>query len=756
MQESTNKTIDNKEKLESKIQQLEESLSEMKEIEEKALIDLEIAENVLKKLDVEFFVLNKKNKIIFISQNLCKRYSLLRKEILGKDFSDLEKISQFFIQHFEKSDLGIGILDKGKTLYLRNENRPTGMPAYHMQLFYVLPIALVYISVDGGIIEYNKSFKELLNFQEELNSKNIFELDRTKDSLIIKDLKKCLNTGELFIEKKAIIKNNGETKFIDYSIIPAVDPRKKVIGAIITIGDSSNKLVQQEELIRILTALDNTGVAIITTDRKSKLSYVNKSAVNLWGFENNGEMINRCELMDLFDNESLKKLTNHWDKMVSERVFFFADKLTAIKSDGNKIPVEVKATLINDTNEQPIGVTLSLYDISDQIESRNELVMAKEMAEESDRLKSAFLANMSHEIRTPMNGILGFANLLRKKGISDEMREKYVHLINSNGEMLVKIIDDIIDLAKIESGQLKLIDHECNINILLDEIKMFCEKQIRKSGKINVLFDLINTENEDVTINTDTLRLKQVLLNLVENAIKFTNDGTVELGYIIKGEEINFYVKDTGIGIPYEKQNVIFDRFLQLDDSPAREYGGTGLGLTISKNLVEMMGGKIWVESKPDIGSVFKFTHPLKEVAKIDETQPIEDEIMPIDYDWSDRTILIAEDEEDNYFLLEEFLKETNVKLLWAKDGLETVEMFKNNKVNLVLLDIKIPKLSGYEVVNKMKKMNPKTPVIAQTAYALTGDKERILEAGCDDYLAKPIEIEGIFNMINKYFQGEE
>ena len=619
-----------------------------------------------------------------------------------------------------------------------------------------LPSGIIIIDAERKILKFNKSAQNILRgldnkiqIDQKIESVSVF-----RNNTLIFDCETCMKENIRVLFKKGIFSNQKKKFFLEYSVVPLTTKENNVQGCLVSFENKTNELVKQEELIKILTALDNTGVAIITTDPGYNLSYVNNSAVKLWGFPSNGDMISNRNIKDLFKKESVQKLINHAKRTVNDRVFYFSEELEAKKTDGQIFPVEVKATYITNVSEKEPGITLSVIDITDQISSRNELVLAKEMAEESDRLKSAFLANMSHEIRTPMNGILGFSNLLRKKNITEELRQKYIQLINANGELLVKIIDDIIDLSKIESGQLKIIKDECNIYNLLYELNSFFEKQKSKLNKKGVSLILNEPQNKELTIETDTLRLKQVLMNLIENAIKFTSQGRVEFGFIKKGNKhIQFYVNDTGIGIPYEKQQLIFDRFLQLDYSPSREYGGTGLGLTISKNLVEMMGGQIWVESKPGEGSNFGFVIPLKEVKSLVDFKVDKDILISEEYNWKGKTILVAEDELDNYYLLEEFLKGTGVNLIWAKDGLESVQKFKKNNIDLVLLDMKMPNLSGYEAAKEMRKVNLDIPIIAQTAYALTGDKEKILLAGCDDYISKPIEMEKTLHLISKYLK---
>ncbi|MBN2763313.1 MAG: PAS domain S-box protein, partial [Bacteroidales bacterium] len=319
----------------------------------------------------------------------------------------------------------------------------------------------------------------------------------------------------------------------------------------------------------------------------------------------------------------------------------------------------------------------------------HELVQAKVKAEESDKLKTAFLANMSHEIRTPMNGILGFAEMLNDESLAPSNRKKYLEIINSNGKMLINLIDDIIDFAKIEAGQINIIKSDFSLNNLLSEVHssfLTGKLQREKSGvkiRIRKAFD-----NDHCYINTDPNRLRQILMNLIGNSIKFTHMGYIEFGYKCdEPDNLLFYVKDTGIGIPKEKLDLIFERFMQADSSSTRKYGGSGLGLAISKGLIELLGGKMWAESTVDVGSTFYFTIPYSPVDKKEEDF-VEKKKMKASYCWEGKTFLIAEDDKFSYKFLEGFLKQTRAEVIHAADGIEAVNLCRSNAhIDLILMD---------------------------------------------------------------------
>jgi signal transduction histidine kinase/CheY-like chemotaxis protein len=381
------------------------------------------------------------------------------------------------------------------------------------------------------------------------------------------------------------------------------------------------------------------------------------------------------------------------------------------------------------------------------------LKMAKERAEESDKLKSAFLANMSHEIRTPMNSIIGFSELITRKTISPEKKDAYANYITNSSKSLLALIDDIIDISKIEAKQMKVSKASTNVNKMMDELFDYYDSSIDRNSQPNLKIKKhIAIEDYNFHILCDYNKVRQILNNLMNNATKFTKEGHVELGYILPNNAtILFYVEDTGIGIESNKLDLIFEPFRQADDSTTRKYGGTGLGLAISKRLAQLMGGRIWVDSEPNKGTTFFFSLPLiipsTSVTSITTTH----ERKPM-HNLKGKTILVAEDEDINYMFLQEVLSPTNAKVLRACNGQEAVNLVKNNpSISLVLMDIQMPVLNGYEATRQIKAMNPRLPVIAQTAYAMAEDRAKGIRAGCDDYLSKPIKPNQLIDIVKQY-----
>jgi len=384
-------------------------------------------------------------------------------------------------------------------------------------------------------------------------------------------------------------------------------------------------------------------------------------------------------------------------------------------------------------------------------ERTKELLKAKEQAEESDRLKSAFLANMSHEIRTPMNGILGFAELLKEPGLTGMEQQDYIRIIEKSGVRMLNIINDIVDISKIEAGLMKLEIQESNVNEQILDIYTFFKPEVETKGMI--LSFNTPLPKEDAILKTDREKVYAILTNLVKNSIKYSNTGTIEIGYNKRNGDLEFYVKDTGIGIPDDRQDAIFERFIQADIPDEWAQQGAGLGLSITKAYVEMLGGKIRVASQVGVGSTFYFTLPYNAVLT---KETVVNQVVP-----SENTelvgklkILIAEDDEVSEMLIGNTLKTIGKEIIIARTGVEAVEACKKNPyLDLVMMDIRMPDMGGYDATRQIRMFNKEVVIIAQTAHGLYGDREKAIEAGCNDYIAKPINKTELLLLIQKYFR---
>ncbi|MGE5428765.1 MAG: ATP-binding protein [Methylococcaceae bacterium] len=431
-------------------------------------------------------------------------------------------------------------------------------------------------------------------------------------------------------------------------------------------------------------------------------------------------------------------------------VCLMAADITKLKHKENEL------FLTNATLEKRIlERTKTLSDTLEALKNRNEeLRLSKEKAEESERLKSAFLANMSHEIRTPMNGILGFASLLEDTDLSGETQQEYIRIIEKSGNRMLNIINDIIDISKIESGLMKVDIKESNINEQIEYIYTFFKPEVEAKG-MSLSFKNALPSKEAIIL-TDREKVYAILTNLVKNAIKYSEHGSIEFGYELKKNQdkhLQFYVKDNGLGIPKDRQEAIFERFIQADLIDSRDHQGAGLGLAITKAYVEMLGGKIWVESEEGIGSTFYFT--LTDLVENHSDTAVSEEVIVKEENPNvpGLKILIAEDDETSEMLLTISVKMLSKQILKVTNGFDAVEACRNHPdLDLVLMDIQMPKMSGYDATRNIRQFNKDIVIIAQTAYGLSGEKEKALEAGCNDYISKPINNNLLQKLIQKHF----
>ena len=393
-----------------------------------------------------------------------------------------------------------------------------------------------------------------------------------------------------------------------------------------------------------------------------------------------------------------------------------------------------------------------VHDVTEKKRLMNELIEAKEKAEESDRLKSAFLANMSHEIRTPLNGIVGFTNLLtNEKDLSEEEKQSYSQIINKSTEGLLKIINDILDISRLETGKTVIEQKVFDVGKTLSSVYLIFNEKLKEAGKQNVKL-ILNKFPQKVFLNTDENRLIQIFSNLLDNALRFTHNGNINFGISeIKDGYVEFYTSDTGIGIPKDKQQIIFESFTQADSGMSRSYGGTGLGLSIVKKLVELLGGKIIIESEPDKGSHFSFRLPYSSLHGETNKNKIKEgkTYISINNKINTKTkILIVEDDKASRFYFKQILSRHYEKLFFAETGEQALMLYYTESPDIVLMDIGLPDIDGLELVKTIRGKDKGVKIIAQTAYAMTGDKLKALQAGCNDFITKPVGIQLLLNKL--------
>ena len=372
-----------------------------------------------------------------------------------------------------------------------------------------------------------------------------------------------------------------------------------------------------------------------------------------------------------------------------------------------------------------------IADIQKRRDDEQALIEAKQRAEESDRLKSAFLANVSHEIRTPLNAIVGFSEVIAHTEGECE-REEYLDIVKANSNLLLHLINDILDLSRIESGKMEFIDENIQMDELCEELRQM--HQMRIKNDVKVIFE---RPAVSLTIVSDSHRLRQLYSNLISNAIKYTEKGSITLGYKLKGNMMEGYVRDTGSGIPVEKLNNVFGRFEKLDLLKQ----GFGLGLSICKSILDKMGGKIWVESELGVGSCFYFSIPYNGT-------------LPVAGEQNKPLILVAEDMDCNYELVKAILEE-RYSVLRANDGIDVVTKYESHKPDLILMDVRMPGLDGLSAAGIIRELNPTIPIIATTAFAFETDREMALAAGCNEYMSKPLEAEKLKTMIERCLENK-
>ena len=435
---------------------------------------------------------------------------------------------------------------------------------------------------------------------------------------------------------------------------------------------------------------------------------------------------------------------------------FFEGELRLKHKDGNYVNLSTRSVVVRDDNSEVIGSLTISRDITRLKKVHEDLIKAKIEAEESSRLKSSFLANISHEIRTPLNSVVGFSNLLLSDNITKGVREEYIEQINHNSEKLLQIIGDIIDLSRLESSQIEITYEETSLSNIVNDTVEEARQIIRRTEKSIMLNVKNHFENNGDLIFTDRIWLKRILSHLMDNAVKFTLDGSIEFSYRLENEHVVFAIKDTGIGINKENLERIFEEFRQEIDGHHRPFEGLGIGLTLAKEVVERMGGKIYVKSEKGIGSEFSFSIPYRPAGSTrPRLQTIMDDTLITTMNWSSKKCLLVDDNKDVLIYLNRVLVDTGVLIITARSGFEAIDIIKNTPdIDVVLLDMQMPGMNGIEATKEIRKIRKNVPIIAQTAFIFEDDKDIILEAGCDACLIKPIRKDHLITVMSSFMKS--
>ncbi|MFW5657318.1 MAG: PAS domain S-box protein [Bacteroidota bacterium] len=500
-------------------------------------------------------------------------------------------------------------------------------------------------------------------------------------------------------------------------------------------------LQQSEETFRSLFEHHNA-VHLLIDPENMQIVKANRAAADFYGWSI--EELVKKKITDI-NILSVQEVKQEIIKVKNKRNNYFEFRHRLANNQIRDVEVFSSEVIIKDKQY----IHSIIHDVTDKKLLMNEILKAKEKAEESDRLKSAFLANMSHEIRTPLNGILGFTNMLADDDLPPpDKRKKFASIINQSAESLMQIINDILDISRLDTGQYVIEKKPVHINNTLKNLHSLYRKKREEKNKENIKIT-IKQHPKQINFKTDENRITQVFTNLLDNALKFTTRGEISFGIReLTHDSITFFVSDTGIGIKKENQYKIFDRFAQADESIAVKYGGTGLGLSIVRKIIELMQGEITVESVPGKGTSFTFTLPFEGTVADDQS------------DKEPRTnktvinkklqVLLVEDDAISRLYYREILRHAPVELIEAETGHHALELMENIEPDVILMDIRLPDISGLEVVREIRKTRPKTPIIAQSAYAMASDERDSMEAGCNDFITKPVKAGVLLEKLNK------
>nr|NQU89222.1 PAS domain S-box protein [Bacteroidota bacterium] len=582
---------------------------------------------------------------------------------------------------------------------------------------------------------------------------------------------KSYKTFDFVVIENHFLRKNGEEFPVEIIGKPLIESGKLIglqgTARDITERKQAEKSLKEREL-RYYTLLQNLGGMVYRckNDKDWTMLFVSEGCLGLTGYKPEDLLNNKMlSFNNLVDADVRDFLWDTWQAKLNRREPVEMEYRIK-KATGEWIWVWERGRGIFDDDGQLMHLEGYIFDVTDRRKAEDELVSARDRAEESDRLKSAFLANMSHEIRTPMNGILGFADLLKEPDLTGEEQQKYIRVIENSGQRMLNTINDLIDISKIESGQMEVVMADTGINEQMETLFSFFKPEANKKElQLSYKNGLPDT---NAIIHTDSEKLFAVLTNLVKNAIKYTNKGSIEFAYTLKqtnntlpgnpdkaGEpvepvELEFYVKDTGIGIPPEKFDMIFERFAQADNYLTKSYEGSGLGLSISKAYVEMLGGRIWVESGQGKGTAFYFSLPYNPIASQKDVQTIVTDKV-VDFSLPKRIkVLVVEDDADSREFLSEILARISADVIFVSNGLDAIDQCKSNpNLDIILMDIKMPGMDGYEATQRIRKFNKEVVIIAQTAFAFAGDRVKALHAGCNDYISKPIGKEKLLKLIH-------
>jgi PAS domain S-box-containing protein len=604
---------------------------------------------------------------------------------------------------------------------------------------------------------------------------SVFNIINTRTSEpAVNPVEKVLTTGEIveISSHTILVGKEGNRYRIADSAAPIYNGEHLITGVVLVFRDITEmysiqqKLKQEQTRLELIISGSNQG----TWDWNLKTNRVqyNECFATMLGYSSDEIPPNPESWSKLFHCDDIPEILKEIKSHIKGKSPLYESESRLLTKDGTWKWVLIRGRIVAwDEDGKPFRAAGTQLDITDRKNAENkvsnlnkellqslkkiqqiniELEAAKNKAEESDRLKTAFLANLSHEIRTPMNGILGFAELLKSENNTAASQKEYINIIEQSGQRMLRLIGDLVDISKIEAGLVEINNEATELHQLLQKLHNFFKPAAEHKS---IQLQYIKNADKNLIINLDSIKLEQILTNLINNALKFTQAGSIQFGYEIIGGSLQFWVKDTGRGIPAELHEVIFERFRQADNTYLRGEEGSGLGLAICRAYVELMGGRIWVESEPAKGSEFRFDLPFSEVRP---KKDMKDHAKDASHNLKDVSLMIAEDDETSFSFLYELLKSSKAKIIRASNGKEALQMLEENPgIQLILMDLKMPVMDGIEATCEIRKHNLLIPIIAQTAYASDPDKQRAIAAGCNDFITKPINRDLLFVKLGQY-----
>lgn len=748
--------------------------------------------NLVEGINEVFFINDYKGTITYCSPNLFENTGYQSDEFIGQSYKmmvapvDLIKVKKFYIQllNSDQQDVIIEfrvqrkdgsvlwteqntrvVRDQtGKVIEFRNVCRNISkrkqaelelvQSREELISFFEDDVSADFVSTpEGKLLFCNKTFIKLFGFESQQEALDCYipELyaNQASRSFFIENIKrekKVENVENEFISK------DGRQIYAIGNASGTFDEDGNLVNIKGYIVDITERKKAELELLKLSRAVEQSPVSVVISSPDGTIEYVNTKFCQITGYESH-EAIGQNPRILKSGNQDEKFYKSLWDSILSGKNW--DGELLNKKKNGDLFWEYMFISPLLDENGNITHFIAVKEDVTDKKKMLDDLIIAKDKAEEGDRLKSAFLTNMSHEIRTPLNGILGFAQVLSEGGNAENEVRKFARIIENSGNRLLQLINSIIAISKMESGTEQIVLSAVSPAQLISEAaNQFIA--LAKNQQIN-LITRIPPQGDQLFIETDGFKVLQVLSNLISNALKFTKIGYIEVGFKIEANEIEFYVKDSGVGIESQHLTRVFERFYQADTSFSRGYEGAGLGLSLCKAMVELLGGEIGVESNTnesagEVGSYFYFSLPLNIQSKISKTESLPIENQKLNRTFKNMKILIAEDDATSEIVLLKYLQPICREILTVDNGKKAVEKLREHPdTDLILMDIKMPIMDGYEATKAIRQFNSKVVILAQTAHAQIGDREKSMLAGCNDYISKPIHREKLLNLIEKF-----